>query len=156
MDRYRVLMPGLTMADVTDFKMTSRRICKRVLGDHDWQIGRTKVFIKVHPLPSFPLFPLSFPLHPIHLSFIPSLCLSLLFPLPPSLPPSLPPPQDADDQLLEEERDRVLTEYVILIQKWVRGWFLRRRFLAMRKAAVVLQKNYRRHLHSRRYRIVRH
>ena len=155
------------MADVTDFKMTSRRICKRVLGDHDWQIGRTKVFIKVRPLLSFPLLPLSFP-SPLN-PFPSTLSISLSFPLfvslsfspsshsslPPSLPPSIPPPQDADDQLLEEERDRVLTEYVILIQKWVRGWFLRRRFLAMRKAAVVFQKNYRRHLHSRRYRIVR-
>jgi len=45
-ERYRVLIPGLKMVDVTDCKMTSRRICKKVLGDHDWQIGRTKVFIK--------------------------------------------------------------------------------------------------------------
>ena len=43
-----MLIPGLKMVDVTDCKMTSRRICKRVLSDHDWQIGRTKVFIKVN------------------------------------------------------------------------------------------------------------
>ena len=42
-----MLIPGLKMVDVTDCKMTSRRICKKVLGNHDWQIGKTKVFIKV-------------------------------------------------------------------------------------------------------------
>lgn len=37
------------MADVHDFKSTSKRICAKVFkGEaHDWQIGFTKVFIKV-------------------------------------------------------------------------------------------------------------
>jgi len=47
-DRYRVLQSGLKMCDVTDFKYTSKVLCNKVLGDtHDWQIGRTKVFLKV-------------------------------------------------------------------------------------------------------------
>ena len=47
-ERYRVLQPGLKMCDVTDFKYTSKVLCNRVLGDtHDWQIGITKVFLKV-------------------------------------------------------------------------------------------------------------
>ena len=69
---------------------------------------------------------------------------------------SLPSPsQDASDQFLEDERDRVLTGFVVLIQKWVKGWILRRRFTALRRATITMQKNYRRHLASRRYRIVR-
>ena len=48
----------------------------------------------------------------------------------------------------------MLTGYVVLIQKWVKGWFLRRRFLAMRRAAMVFQKNYRRHRATRNWRIV--
>lgn len=47
-ERYRVLQPGLKFSDVTDFKYTSKSLCTRVLGDtHDWQIGYTKVFLKV-------------------------------------------------------------------------------------------------------------
>ena len=64
------------------------------------------------------------------------------------------PSQDQDDQLLEEERDKVLTGFVVMIQKRVRGWFLRRRFLALRKASLVFQKNFRRHAAQRRWRIV--
>lgn len=63
--------------------------------------------------------------------------------------------QDADDQFLEDERDKVLTGYVIMIQKRVRGWFLRRRFLALRKSAIVMQKHYRRRLATRNWRKVR-
>lgn len=47
-ERYRVLQPGLKFSDVTDFKYTSKSLCTRVLGEtHDWQIGYTKVFLKV-------------------------------------------------------------------------------------------------------------
>lgn len=62
--------------------------------------------------------------------------------------------QDQDDQFLEEERDRVLTGFVVLIQKWVRGYFQRKRYRAMKTAVVVVQKNYRRHYWQRKYRIV--
>lgn len=47
-ERYRVLIPGLKLCDVTDFKYTSKMLCNRVLKDeHDWQIGVSKVFLKV-------------------------------------------------------------------------------------------------------------
>ena len=46
-DRYRVLIPGLTLSDVKDYKYTCKMICNRVLEGHDWQIGYTKVFLKV-------------------------------------------------------------------------------------------------------------
>ena len=46
-ERYRVLIPGLTLAEVKDFKYTSKMICNRVMEGHDWQVGYTKVFLKV-------------------------------------------------------------------------------------------------------------
>lgn len=47
-DRYRVLIPSLKTTEITDFKYTSKLICNRVLREeHDWQIGITKVFLKV-------------------------------------------------------------------------------------------------------------
>ena len=60
-------------------------------------------------------------------------------------------PKDADDQLLEEIRERELGRRVILIQRMVRGWLNRRKFKKMKAASVVLQKNYRRHQCQRRY-----
>lgn len=47
-ERYRVLQPGLKMSEITDAKYTAKMLCNKVLGDtHDWQIGRSKVFLKV-------------------------------------------------------------------------------------------------------------
>ena len=47
-DRYRVLYPGLVLSNITDFKSAAKKIGNRVLGDkRDWQIGHTKVFLKV-------------------------------------------------------------------------------------------------------------
>lgn len=128
-ERYRVLIPGLHLSEVRDFKSTSKTICNRIFvgRSHDWQIGYTKVFLKVISLSHMH----KHKERETHAHF-----------------------QDADDQFLEDERDKILTNYVILIQKWVRGWFLRRRFLAMKKAALVLQKNYRRRMATRRWRIV--
>lgn len=40
---------------------------------------------------------------------------------------------------LEQERDRMLTKKIVVIQKCWRGYFYRRRFLQMRKAAVKMQ-----------------
>ena len=71
-------------------------------------------------------------------------------PTPPIL--SLPNPyQDADDQLLEEIRERELGRRVVLIQRMVRGWLNRRKFKKMKAASVVLQKHYRRHQCQKRY-----
>uniref|UniRef100_A0A669PYY0 Myosin VIIA n=1 Tax=Phasianus colchicus TaxID=9054 RepID=A0A669PYY0_PHACC len=44
-DRYRVLMPGVKPGDL---RGTCQRIAEAVLGkDDDWQIGKTKIFLKV-------------------------------------------------------------------------------------------------------------
>ena len=48
-DRYYMLSEGLTR-DELDFqglKNAAIKIAKRLLGNTDWQIGKTKVFLKV-------------------------------------------------------------------------------------------------------------
>uniref|UniRef100_A0A183VGX0 Myosin motor domain-containing protein n=1 Tax=Toxocara canis TaxID=6265 RepID=A0A183VGX0_TOXCA len=59
--------------------------------------------------------------------------------------------KDAQDLFLEQERERMLTERVITIQKVVRGWLQRKRFAKMRVAAVVIQKHWRGYVQRRRY-----
>lgn len=48
-ERYRVLMPGVKPAyKQGDLRGTCQRIAEVVLGkDDDWQIGKTKIFLKV-------------------------------------------------------------------------------------------------------------
>ncbi|XP_047450061.1 myosin VIIAa isoform X1 [Mugil cephalus] len=97
-DRYRVLMPGVKPAyKQEDLRGTCQRIAEAVLGrDDDWQMGKTKIFLKDH-----------------------------------------------HDMLLEIERDKAITDKVILIQKVVRGFKDRSNFLKMRKSAVFIQKTFR-------------
>uniref|UniRef100_A0AAY5KWT3 Myosin VIIAa n=1 Tax=Esox lucius TaxID=8010 RepID=A0AAY5KWT3_ESOLU len=93
-DRYRVLMPGVKPEDL---RGTCQRIAEAVLGrDDDWQMGKTKIFLKDH-----------------------------------------------HDMLLEIERDKAITDKVILIQKVVRGFKDRSNFLKMRKSAMLIQKRWR-------------
>ncbi|XP_072248123.1 myosin VIIAa [Leuresthes tenuis] len=97
-DRYRVLMPGVKPAyKQEDLRGTCQRIAVAVLGrDDDWQMGKTKIFLKDH-----------------------------------------------HDMLLEIERDKAITDKVILIQKVVRGFKDRSNFLKMRKSALFIQKTWR-------------
>ncbi|XP_061574799.1 myosin VIIAa isoform X2 [Cololabis saira] len=97
-DRYRVLMPGVKPAyKQEDLRGTCQRIAVAVLGrDDDWQMGKTKIFLKDH-----------------------------------------------HDMLLEIERDKAITDKVILIQKVVRGFKDRSNFLRMRKSAMLIQKTWR-------------
>ncbi|KAM4566200.1 myosin VIIAa isoform 1-T1 [Odontesthes bonariensis] len=97
-DRYRVLMPGVKPAyKQEDLRGTCQRIAVAVLGrDDDWQMGKTKIFLKDH-----------------------------------------------HDMLLEIERDKAITDKVILIQKVVRGFKDRSNFLKMRKSALFIQKMWR-------------
>ncbi|XP_056138881.1 unconventional myosin-VIIa-like [Lampris incognitus] len=97
-DRYRVLIPGIKPAyKQEDLRGTCQRIAEAVLGrDDDWQMGKTKIFLKDH-----------------------------------------------HDMLLEIERDKAITDKVILIQKVVRGFKDRSNFLKMRKSAMLIQKTWR-------------
>ena len=59
--------------------------------------------------------------------------------------------KDAQDLFLEQERDRVLTKKLVVIQRCVRGWIYRRRYLRMRSAAIVIQRQWRRQAQRKRY-----
>ena len=59
--------------------------------------------------------------------------------------------KDAQDLFLEQERDRVLTKKLVIIQRSVRGWIHRRRFLKLKAAAIVIQGQWRRHAQRKRY-----
>ncbi|XP_023777868.1 unconventional myosin-VIIa isoform X2 [Cyanistes caeruleus] len=99
-DRYRVLMPGVKPAyKQGDLRGTCQRIAEAVLGkDDDWQIGKTKIFLKDH-----------------------------------------------HDMLLEIERDKAITDKVILIQKVVRGYKDRSNFLKVRNSVLMIQRYWRGH-----------
>ncbi|XP_075598646.1 unconventional myosin-VIIa isoform X1 [Balearica regulorum gibbericeps] len=99
-DRYRVLMPGVKPAyKQGDLRGTCQRIAEVVLGkDDDWQIGKTKIFLKDH-----------------------------------------------HDMLLEIERDKAITDKVILIQKVVRGFKDRSNFLKVRNSVLMIQRYWRGH-----------
>lgn len=51
--------------------------------------------------------------------------------------------KDAHDALLEQEREKRYLKSVLVIQSFVRAWGHRRRFLQLRRAAVVFQKHWR-------------
>ncbi|XP_074073046.1 unconventional myosin-VIIa isoform X2 [Macrotis lagotis] len=99
-ERYRVLMPGVKPAyKQEDLRGTCQRIAEVVLGKHDdWQIGKTKIFLKDH-----------------------------------------------HDMLLEIERDKAITDRVILLQKVIRGFKDRSNYLRLKNAATLIQRHWRGH-----------
>uniref|UniRef100_A0A672Z2N9 Myosin VIIAb n=1 Tax=Sphaeramia orbicularis TaxID=375764 RepID=A0A672Z2N9_9TELE len=105
-ERYRVLMPGVKPEDL---RGTCQQIVQARLGKHnDWQIGKTKIFLKDH-----------------------------------------------HDMQLEIERDKAITDKVILIQKSVRGLRERNNFLRIRKAVTVIQKFWRGYQCKKNYQIIK-
>uniref|UniRef100_A0A672S5Q9 Myosin VIIA n=1 Tax=Sinocyclocheilus grahami TaxID=75366 RepID=A0A672S5Q9_SINGR len=105
-DRYRVLMPGVKPAyKQEDLRGTCQHIVVSVLQkDDDWQIGKTKIFLKDH-----------------------------------------------HDMQLEIERDKAITDKVILIQKTVRGQKERTNFLRVRKAVTLIQRIWRGYISRKHY-----
>ena len=63
--------------------------------------------------------------------------------------------KDAHDLFLEQERDRVLTRKILILQRNIRGWVYRRRFLRMRAAAIIIQKFWRGYAQRQRYKHMR-
>ncbi|XP_014247796.1 myosin-VIIa isoform X2 [Cimex lectularius] len=59
--------------------------------------------------------------------------------------------KDAHDLYLEQERDRVLTRNIVVLQKSIRGWVYRRRYQRMKAAAMVIQKYWQGWAQRRRY-----
>nr|XP_051706497.1 unconventional myosin-VIIa isoform X5 [Oryctolagus cuniculus] len=109
-ERYRVLLPGVKPAyKQGDLRGTCQRMAEAVLGTHDdWQIGKTKIFLKDH-----------------------------------------------HDMLLEVERDKAITDRVILLQKVIRGFKDRSNFLKLKNAATLIQRHWRGHTCRRNYELMR-
>ncbi|KAL1774170.1 unconventional myosin-VIIa isoform X2 [Sigmodon hispidus] len=109
-ERYRVLLPGVKPAyKQGDLRGTCQRMAEAVLGTHDdWQIGKTKIFLKDH-----------------------------------------------HDMLLEVERDKAITDRVILLQKVIRGFKDRSNFLKLKSAATLIQRHWRGHYCRRNYELMR-
>lgn len=63
--------------------------------------------------------------------------------------------KDAHDLFLEQERDRVLTRKILILQRSIRGWVYRRRFLRMKAAAVIVQKYWKGYAQRQRYKKMR-
>ncbi|XP_046676173.1 myosin-VIIa isoform X2 [Homalodisca vitripennis] len=63
--------------------------------------------------------------------------------------------KDAHDLFLEQERDRVLTRNIIVLQRSIRGWVYRRRFLRMKAATMIIQKYWMGWAQRRRYQRMR-
>nr|XP_034374213.1 unconventional myosin-VIIa isoform X2 [Arvicanthis niloticus] len=109
-ERYRVLLPGVKPAyKQGDLRGTCQRMAEAVLGTHDdWQIGKTKIFLKDH-----------------------------------------------HDMLLEVERDKAITDRVILLQKVIRGFKDRSNFLRLKSAATLIQRHWRGHHCRKNYELIR-
>ncbi|GFO48953.1 myosin-viia [Plakobranchus ocellatus] len=107
-DRYRILVDGIGPSHREDCRAASAKICKGVLKDTDYQLGKTKVFLK-----------------------------------------------DAQDAFLEQQREITLTKKILVIQKSVRSWHYRRRFLKMRKAIVTVQSSIRTYRERHRFVVMR-
>ncbi|CAG2163263.1 unnamed protein product, partial [Oppiella nova] len=108
-DRYRFLLPGIGPAHkVPDCKALTHKICAAVLGKVDYQLGKSKVFLK-----------------------------------------------DAHDLFLEQERDRVLTKNILTLQRAIKGWYYRRRFLRMRNNAIIIQRYWKGYIQRKKYKAMR-
>ena len=56
-----------------------------------------------------------------------------------------------DHEYLEQERGRVLSKYILILQKAIRGWIFKRRYKKLREASIVFQKHWRARGHRTKY-----
>ncbi|XP_071164800.1 myosin-VIIa-like isoform X4 [Mytilus edulis] len=107
-DRYRILANGIGPSHKEDCRLASEKICKAVLQGMDFQLGRTKVFLK-----------------------------------------------DAQDVYLEQQRELALTRKILILQKTIRAWHCRRRFLKMKGSCVTIQTTWRSYIERKRFLLMR-
>ncbi|KAF6038480.1 ck [Bugula neritina] len=103
-DRYRLLADGIGPAHTVDCKQASQKICGIVLKGTDYQLGKSKVFLK-----------------------------------------------DAQDVYLEHQREITISKKIVIIQKMVKGWHQRRKFLLMKKNVVIIQAVWKGYAQRKRY-----
>lgn len=136
-DRYRILSSGIGPSHKENCRTASEKICRAVLGNADFQLGKTKVFLKVGC--SWLTAICSCRWHLCFVLFLTRLWSFLIF------------FQDAQDAYMEQERDRVMTKKITVIQKAIRGFYQRQKFRKMRSSCVVLQKHVRAYQEKKRY-----
>lgn len=59
--------------------------------------------------------------------------------------------KDVQNEFLEKERSRILAKYILVLQKAIKGWIYRRRYLKLKAAALVMQKHFRARGYRTRY-----
>ena len=64
--------------------------------------------------------------------------------------------QDAQDQELEIRRDKIITMGVIIIQKTVRGFLQRKKYVNLKINTIKIQKVWKTYVAKRKYRRVRY
>ena len=107
-DRYRLLIDGVKPSHKEDCRAASAKICQAVLANADYQLGKTKVFLK-----------------------------------------------DAQDVFLEQLREQVLANKILILQKCIRGWAQRRKFSKMRSSVLIIQANWRGYIQRKNYKMVK-
>ncbi|XP_044267931.1 myosin-VIIa-like [Tribolium madens] len=60
-----------------------------------------------------------------------------------------------DHEFLEQERSRILSKYILVLQKAIRGWIFKRRFRKLREAAIVFQKYWRARGYRTKFLVIR-
>ncbi|XP_048643964.1 unconventional myosin-VIIa isoform X2 [Marmota marmota marmota] len=158
-ERYRVLLPGVKPAyKQGDLRGTCQRIAEAVLGTHDdWQIGKTKIFLKAgFTLGARPSLAPSQPPRAQQLE-LGSHRPEQLSGGAGSWPWESRPWRAADhhDMLLEVERDKAITDRVILLQKIIRGFKDRSNFLKLKNSATLIQKHWRGYTCRRNFELMR-
>lgn len=63
--------------------------------------------------------------------------------------------KESENEFLEQMRNDVLAKYVLLIQKVIKGWICRKKFVKLREAAIVVQKYWRARGYRSRYLVIR-
>lgn len=103
-DRYRILIDGIKPSHKEDCRVASAKICQAVLGTADYQLGKTKVFLK-----------------------------------------------DAQDLYLEQLREQALARKILILQKCIRGWAQRRKFIKYKASALIIQTKWRGYIQHKNY-----
>nr|CAB3264162.1 unconventional myosin-VIIa-like [Phallusia mammillata] len=64
--------------------------------------------------------------------------------------------KDSHDSILESSREKAVHRAVITIQRAVRGWFWRWRFLQAKRSAILIQTTWRSYIAQKKYKIMHH
>lgn len=129
-DRYRLLAAAIGPSHCEgDCRLAAEKICKTVLINEDFQIGKSKVFLKVRFSTSENRFVQRRKM--------------FLFVF-----------QDAHDVFLEQTREQVMAKKILILQNSIRQWITRRQYLSMRQSVLLIQRYCKSYHDWKRYQIM--